>query len=335
MKRSLSGLVVALALTACKEEPRGKMEPIAHPPTPAGATAAPAAKPAAAEVVPAEGAVLLRWKLAKGEPRAFRLSFTPEAAAPASEPAAPPSRADKKKGRDPKAKAEAPEPAPLMTPTELTYLLERTSSGDALLRITPASGAPDEASLSDRGFVLEGLQGATRNTATLLLELPRDAVRVGDTWSLATELVVPDVFGRDFHRSAGERHNRVKLTALTPAENGEQVAVIEYDLGEQLSGIVPPGYKPPDARPGSDEGKKTAGSQDVAVDVKVTARGEFLVKAGHWRTWEGTFATVTKGPARAAAQLPAGTQKVRLTALDAAPAAPATPPPAAAQPAAP
>ncbi|MBJ6760889.1 hypothetical protein JGU66_08945 [Myxococcaceae bacterium JPH2] len=333
MKRSLSGLVVALALTACKEEPRGKMEPIARPPTPAGAPAAPVAK-AAAEV-PAEGSVLLRWKLAKGDPRVFRLSLTPEAAA-ASEPATPPARADKKKGRDAKAKAEAPEPAPTMTPTELTYLLERTSGGDALLRITPASGAPDEASLSDRGFVLEGLQGATRNTATLVLELPRDAVRVGDTWSLATELVVPDVFGRDFHRTASERHNRVKLAALTPAENGEQVAVIEYDLGEQLSGTVPPGYKPPDARPGADEGKKTSGTQDVAVDVKVTARGEFLVKAGHWRTWEGTFTTVTKGPSRAAVQLPAGTQKVRLSAMDAAPAAPSAPAtPPAAQPAAP
>ena len=32
MKQSVFGLVVALSLTACKEEPRGKMEPIPRPP---------------------------------------------------------------------------------------------------------------------------------------------------------------------------------------------------------------------------------------------------------------------------------------------------------------
>ncbi|MFP2911653.1 hypothetical protein ACLESD_42830, partial [Pyxidicoccus sp. 3LFB2] len=67
MKRSLSGLVVALSLFACKEEPRGKMEPIPRPPgmkdTPAPEAEAPAA-PARPAVDPSK--VVLRWKLAEG-----------------------------------------------------------------------------------------------------------------------------------------------------------------------------------------------------------------------------------------------------------------------------
>ena len=56
-----------------------------------------------------------------------------------------------------------------------------------------------------------------------------------------------------------------------------------------------------------------------------TGRGEFLVKAGRWRSWEGTLSSKTEGfpppaPDQSATQVPPGTLKLKLTALDSAPA---------------
>ena len=57
-----------------------------------------------------------------------------------------------------------------------------------------------------------------------------------------------------------------------------------------------------------------------AVFSKPVGRGEFLVKAGRWRSWEGTLSTVTKGPfPPEALQVPPGNLALRLTALESAP----------------
>ena len=331
MNRSLSGLVVTLSLFACKEEPRGKMEPIPRPPgmkAPPAEAEAPAA-PARPAVDPAK--VVLRWKLADGAPTAWRLAVEhmgdqPKAAEPQEEK---PVRG--RKGRD-KANVESPAPgapAAVAFPNALTYVMERANAGDYRLRVVPeGSGASqDEGTMSERGFVLEGLQGITRNTATLVLELPRDAVGPGDTWSLATELVSPDTLGVQFQGAPPERRNRVKLASLAPADGGEQVATVEYDLYELRSGKYRPPSKPATvpAR-GADEESDRAkeggtGEVDVSAEVKMTGRGEFLVKAGRWRSWEGTLSTVTKGPFPATAlQVPPGTLRLRLTALESPPA---------------
>ena len=336
MKRSLSGLVVALALVACKEEPRGKMEPIPRPPGMKDAPGAPSANapgaPARPAVDPAK--VTLRWKLAPGAPASYRLTLDRAGAEPdAPEPEVEEKPVRGRKGRG-KAKAEAPAPsAPPATafPGALTYVLERTDSGDYRLRVVPEGkgAAEDQATISERGFVLEGLQGITRNTATLVLELPRDPVGAGDTWSLGTELVVPDALGPTFQGPPPERRNRVKLASLTPADGGEQVATLEYDLYERLSGKVRPQRRPVavPAREGeedADEARKGGGSlaeADISAEVKITGRGEFLVKAGRWRSWEGTLSSVTKGPIPPkAVQVPPGTSKLSLSALESAPA---------------
>ncbi|WP_164007237.1 hypothetical protein [Pyxidicoccus trucidator] len=333
MKRSLSGLVVALSLFACKEEPRGKMEPIPRPPgmndAPAPEADTPAA-PARPAVDPSK--VVLRWKLASGAPAAWRLTVERTGGEPAaSEPEDKPAKGRKGKG---KAKEESPSPrspAAAAFPSALTYVMERTDSGDYRLRVVPeGSGATaDEATMSERGFVLEGLQGITRNTATLVLELPRDAVGPGDTWSLATELVSPDELGTTFQGAPPERRNRVKLASLAPADGGEQVATVEYDLYELRSGKYRPPRKPATvpAREADEEfdrkNEGDTGEADVSAEVKVTGRGEFLVKAGRWRSWEGTLTTVTKGPFPAAAlQVPPGTLRLRLTELESAPPSP-------------
>ena len=335
MKRSLTGLVVALSLFACKEEPRGQLEPIPRPPGMKDTAPSADAKASAAPAKPAVAAskALLRWKLAAGTPTVYRLALERSGRAPEAdepEPQEKPSKGGRKARGKAKAEAPAAAPAPVASafPSALTFVLERTDSGDARLRIIPeGKGAtPDEASISERGFVLEGLQGITRNTATLVLELPRDAVGKGDTWSLATELLEPDSLGAAFQGKPPERRNQVKLVGLEPADGGEQVATVEYDLYEARSGKLRGPRKPPTVPNREDEEVRESGGpgeSDVSAEVTIKGRGEFLVKAGHWRSWEGTLSTVTKGPfPPPALQVPQGSFALRLTALESAPQQP-------------
>nr|WP_225937780.1 hypothetical protein [Myxococcus sp. RHSTA-1-4] len=320
---------------ACKEEPRGKLEPIPRPPgmndapapAPAADTPAPPARPA---VDPAKA--VLRWKLAPGASASYRLTVERTGAEPEAEAAEPEeksTRGGKARGKAREESPAAPAPAAASFPSAFTYVMERTDSGDYRLRVVPEGkdAAEDQGTISERGFVLEGLQGVTRNTATLVLELPRDAVGAGDTWSLGTELVSPDALGPTFQGPPPERRNRVKLTALAPADGGEQVATVEYDLYERISGTIRPPRKPATvpAREGEEEAsespKSSSGEAAISTEVKITGRGEFLVKAGRWRSWEGNLSAVTKGPFPAkAVQVPPGSLKLSLSALESPPA---------------
>ncbi|MFB1481249.1 hypothetical protein [Corallococcus sp. RDP092CA] len=346
MKRSLSGLLVALAFTACKQEPPGKLEPIPRPP---GAVEAAPEEPAPAPAAPAipKDAVVLRWKLAEGTPVSFRLDLALDrnAAGPEAAPAAKAAKADKKKGaKAAPAEPQAPAAANAPVPTAYTYVLQLDKSGERQLHVTPNHGAPEDATFSDRGFIIDGLQGPARNLATLVLELPRDPVRPGDTWPLGAELTTPDALGTLFRRApGGERHHRVKLVSVTPGDNGEQVATLEYDLQEQFAGTLsPPRPSLKDLPKESTEGTEVpdaladapppstpqpAGTE-LGATVKVTGKGEFLVNAGQWRSWSGTLSTTLNGPARPAVNLPVGTWQARLTPVSApqaqeTPAAPA------------
>ncbi|WP_257454613.1 hypothetical protein [Archangium lipolyticum] len=298
MNRRIIGLLAALCLTpACKDEPVGKMEPIA--PTPEMAANLRKAqqaekKPAPApEPPPDPSKVTLRWKL--DAPTAFRLTTTSESAAPSEE-------------------------------TSSIFVLEKTGSGDYAFRIVPQGqgGEADQGTMSERGFVLDGLSGPLRNTAVLVLELPRDPVGQDSTWALGTDLVdlgaVPN-----FVEKKAERKNQVKLTALAPAENGDQVATLEYDLSETVSGQLRP--TPPARKPKEAPGKKASGGHDhedeaahaptaqpASAEVRMTGRGEFLVKAGRWRSWEGTLTTRVEGTTLPGAAN--GERKLRLTPLD-------------------
>ncbi|RKH57951.1 hypothetical protein D7X96_37650, partial [Corallococcus interemptor] len=294
-------------------------------------------------------AVVLRWKLVQDAPISFRLNLALDrnAAVPESAPAEKPSKADKKKkGAKAAPAAVAPKAGSAAVPTEYTYVLMLDKNGERQLRVTPNSGAPEEATFSDRGFIIDGLQGPARNLATLALELPRDPVRPGETWSLGTELTTPDALGTLFRRApGGERHNRVKLVSVTPGDNGEQVATLEYDLVEQFGGtlgaprpVAPSGKKGPhvaghesateivDELADAPAPAAQAEGTELGATVKVTGKGEFLVKAGQWRSWEGTLSTSLNGPAKPAVNLPAGTYQARLTPVSAPQQAPAAAP---------
>ena len=317
MKRSLLGLLLALcSLAACKDTPPGQMEPIprpegyVEPPKPEAPKKAP-------EPPPDPNKVVLRWKLAPGAPMAFRLAGTPE-------------------GGDTKALSN-------------TYVLERPEAGDLVLRVsTEGMAATDRGTFSERGFILDGLGAADRTTATLWLELPRDPVGVGDTWSLGADLVDPAPLGPDFVQNPkkSERRNSAKLAALAP-EGDDRVATIEYEVYERVSGVIDEraagghsGHShkapaPPPPPPPAKKGKKGAsapepkpsGPVEISAEVSFTGRGEFLVKAGRWRSWEGTLTSKTEGytpktPDKAVAHAPAGSFKVRLTQLESIPVQP-------------
>ena len=315
MNRRTLGLLAALCLTsACKDEPVGEMTPI---PRPADMPAQPAQqaeapKPAAAEPPPDPSKVVLRWKL--DAPTAFKLTTTGTGSAPA--PAA-----KGKKGK----KGKEPEPTSGSSATEAIFVLQKTESGDYAFSIVPQGkgGEADQGTMSERGFVMDGLAGPLRNTAVLVLELPRDPVGPEATWALGTDLVdLGSVPG--FVEKKAERRNQVKLTALTPGENGEQVATLEYDLSENVSGEMRATRATLQAamRTGKSDGhgheeeEETApkGERSALAEMRVKGRGEFLVKAGRWRSWEATLTTRTEGTT-----LPGtanGERTLRLTPLD-------------------
>ncbi|WP_309893419.1 hypothetical protein [Archangium sp.] len=294
MNRRIIGLLATVCLaSACKPEPVGEMEPIPRPPDmPAAPARAEAEKKPATAPAPDPSKVVLRWKL--DAPTGFRLTTS--------------------SGSD---------------ETSALFVLRKRESGDYAFRIVPEKGGgeEDQGTMSERGFVLDGLSGPLHTTATLVLELPLEPVGPDAAWTLSPDLVDLSAV-RNFVEKKTERRNQVKLTALTPGDNGEQVATLEYDLTETVSGELR--GAPKAAAPPKDTGKKKgkdAKAEDAPAaasdkeqvtssEVRVKARGEFLVKAGRWRSWEGTLTTQTQG------ELPgvsSGERKLRLTPLETVP----------------
>jgi hypothetical protein len=311
LKRSLLSLLLLGTLAACNDKPPGQLEPIPRPPGYQDPPKAEAPKPAP---TPARdpNKVVLRWKLAVGTPVAFRLEGTADSAG---------------------------------SPLRAVYVLHRPEKGDSVVRIAQQSpkAPPEQATFSERGFILDGLSEVDRNLATLLLELPKDPVGVGDTWALGADLVNMDPLGQGFKPKKSDRRNSVKLGSLT-AEGDEQVATIVYDVSELVSGILQPGSKlPPGAgettplKPAPEKSKSKRGkkpapapeekskpSSEITSEVTFKGSGEFLVKAGRWRSWRGTLSSKTQGytpaPGKSPTQVPPGTLKLQLTSLDSVPA---------------
>lgn len=306
MKRSLLSLLLLGVLAACSDAPRGQLEPIPRPPGYQEPPKAEAVKPTPPPA-PDPNKVVLRWKLTADAVVAFQLEGTPG---------------------DEGARLEA------------VYSLHRSEAGDPMVRISHRSpkASSERGTLSERGFILDGLDEVDRNLATLLLELPKKPVGVGDTWELGADLVDMDPLGPDFVVKKSERRHDVKLASLA-AEGDEQVATILYDVSEFVSGNLRPNAKlPPGATPetaplkpasgkdkGKDKGKKPAAHEEepdgkpgapveISSEVTFKGRGEFLVKAGRWRSWQGTLSSRTQGyvptPGKSPTRVPPGTLKL-------------------------
>jgi len=309
LKRSLLCLLLLGALAACSEEPPGQLKPI---PRPAGYQDPPKAEASKAASASQKdpNKVVLRWKLAVGAPMAFRLEGSPDSAG---------------------------------TPLKAVYALHRPEQGDSVVRIARQSpkAPPEQATFSERGFILDGLTEVDRNLATLLLELPKDPVGVGDSWELGTDLVNMDPLGKGFTVKKSDRRDSVKLGSLT-GEGDDQVATIVYDISELVSGTFQSGTKLPhghgetapikvaaekgkgkkQAPPPAEEKSKTP--PEIVSEVTFKGTGQFLVKAGRWRSWQGTLSSRTQGytpaPGKSPTQVPPGTLRLQLTAMDSVPA---------------
>ncbi len=70
------------------------------------------------------------------------------------------------------------------------------------------------------------------NMISMLFELPTQPVKVGDEWRINVNLITID---QNFKSDTIYKHNVVRLKDLI-VRNGEQIALIEYDLKEYVSG---------------------------------------------------------------------------------------------------
>jgi len=339
VNRRLVGLLAAFCLlSACTEEPVDKIEPIARPRGEPITAAPPAQAPTPpAPVDPSK--VLLRWKL--DAPTAFQLTLSAPGAAPSAAPEPTPPAASKKKTRVKKSRKRAASPTPEESASaqSVTFFLLRGSTPTegalpfALIPETPA-GETQQGTMSERGFVLEGLSGAARNLAVMVLELPADPVGPGTAWPLTTDLVNVSDLPSGFRLKDTRQKSEVKLTALTPTAEGEQVATLEYELFESVSGQqgrtkrtkrghshehenTPVSVKK-SARGRSAAAKAPESLPTFSAEVRVIGRGEFLVKAGRWRSWEATITTRTDGLTLPG--MPAGERVLRLTPVEPVPA---------------
>ena len=356
MTRRLVGLLAALCLSsACSEDaPVGQMEPI---PQLRGKTAPPPApKPATPAPPPVDASkAVLRWKLTA--PLAFEVTRAPGTAAPppAESPKATRGKKPRKGRAPPVAKTAAPAPeasAAAELERAYTVVLQQEKDREPTFALFPQSGGePERGHMTERGFVMDGVSGPLRDLAVLVLELPSEPVGPGAHWSVTTTLV--DTSGlRGFVQKDATQKNEVTLTALTPGEGGEQVATLEYALTQSVSGSLragdpgpvranaeqsPARAPAPDSTPG--KGKKTAGKAEdkspkrrrargtllagprtpLSAEVRVTGRGEFLVKAGRWRSFEATVTSRAEGaPVEGLTQ---GTRVVRVTPVEPVPEA--------------
>ena len=76
------------------------------------------------------------------------------------------------------------------------------------------------------------MEQSQKNLLAMLCELPKDSVRVGDTWSLHTNLLW--VKGA-FHADTAIQENSVRLSGITE-HDGDLLAELEYKLFEYVSG---------------------------------------------------------------------------------------------------
>ncbi|MFY0573818.1 hypothetical protein ACN28S_05110 [Cystobacter fuscus] len=166
--------------------------------------------------------MLLRWKLDAPTAYQLTLSTAPGAASAPTSPAASKkkTRASKKsRKRAASTASEESSAAPVAQNSTFFLLRGSTPTAGALpFALIPEApgGETQQGRMSERGFVLEGLSGAMRNLAVMVLELPVDPVGPGSAWVLATDPVDMNDLPAGFRQKNTQHKSEVKLTSLTP-----------------------------------------------------------------------------------------------------------------------
>ena len=120
------------------------------------------------------------------------------------------------------------------------------------------------------------LNNAQRNIMSLFFELPTKQIKKGDIWSLKYLNYIQ--YGNIFYCDKAEKKNEVKLVDLIK-ENGETVALIEYDIYEFADGNI------------DFFGNKTPSN----MKMKYNAKGKFSINKGKWISYKGFLSIETNG----------------------------------------
>lgn len=151
----------------------------------------------------------------------------------------------------------------------LAHSMQKLMSGQVQLR----------AEIDDSGAVTSFyIARNQRNVVALFLELPKEPVGPGDTWSIDARLTT---LGHGFICEEANRENRVRLVSLDRTEDGDTVAAIDYRITERVKGVYQQGAAP--------------GGTPVEMSVTFVARGEFLVEKGTWRRFRGLMGIKSSG----------------------------------------
>lgn len=238
--------------------------------------------------------VLLRWKLAEGESIAYLTN---------AEPIDPQSEHGLKFDLSALAESECiPDevkdyPIELKFPTKgtTTTIMTRKPGGNISIKlivsdlvIPESSGSKVDEAMSRLWESMEGtvqlrgeidesgqvtsfyLETPQRNLVAMGFELPKDPVKVGDTWSIDAHLLA---MGHGFIAEQASRSNQVTLTGLSTSDNGDTVATIEYMLAEYVDGVF--------RHPMLDK------DQPTTMSYGFFAEGKFLVNRGRWQEFRG------------------------------------------------
>ena len=130
-----------------------------------------------------------------------------------------------------------------------------------------------------------------KNLIAIFFELPRNEVKVSDTWPMAVNMISMD---QNFTCDTSFKKNTCKLVEIKKAGN-EIIAVLKYDLGEYVSGDY---YSP-----------ATGTSKKSTLKMTYNGLAEFSVEKGRWTTYNGIMTLRTTGITTAVT-----TQKIALSA---------------------
>jgi len=130
--------------------------------------------------------------------------------------------------------------------------------------------------VSQEGQLLSFYYRTTQsNLVRLLFELPDKRVKVGDTWSLATNLIQVD---QSYHVDSSAQKNIVLLEKVIE-KDGEKIAIIKYDIEQYTSGSF------------GDLGSRIENEKNEGIIMEVTHRavGHFSITQGIWLSYDGVM----------------------------------------------
>lgn len=117
-------------------------------------------------------------------------------------------------------------------------------------------------------------KNSQNNLISILFELPNKRVKLGDKWSLKVDMIGMD---QNFVADTFYKKNEVWLDKIID-KDGDQIAVIKYDIEEYVSGDFSNGLM-----------KMFSGKDNKKTFMKMThqATGYFSINKGMWMEYEG------------------------------------------------